>query len=331
MKIRIITLSLGISLLTGCQAIKQPITLVPVNQPELDAQEESFEQDDFPVADEGSFVYDNSPEIKAALKKFATSGKAPIVKHAGFVQFPFGEVQPILNCQPNYGCDIELQAGETVKAVILGNEPLWDYLVWESNQQFEPVPHVTIGPRVSQAKTNAIIGTNRRTYHLELLSTTSSDYTRSAKFYYPRERLREYQAKMRNQKRAENRRSAQERRDKALGESLEGKSLPYQFMSFGWEVEAKESISWKPHRVFDDGAHIYLQFPEHIVFEDLPGVYTSAAGGKLTQPVWRTVTPAEGPSREKGTYIMVDGMFDELRLVGGFSGKQETVIIRKKH
>lgn len=316
--------------LCGCALTKRPITLVPVNQTSADLPDENISEDDLSLPVSGEFLYDNSPEIKEALKQFASSGKAPIVKRAGFVQFPYGEVQPILNCQPNYGCDIELQAGETVKAVILGNEPLWDYLVWESNQHFEPVPHVTIGPRASQARTNAIIGTDRRTYHLELLSTTKSDYIRSAKFYYPRERLREFQTRKRKQEQAQTRRARMEKREKLINDISDGSALPYQYMSFGWEIQSTGKVSWKPERVFDDGAHIYLQFPAHVVFEDFPGVYAPVDGGKLAQPVWRTVLPEEGRSRERGTYIMVDGMFDELRLVGGFSGKEETVIIRRK-
>ncbi len=309
----------------GCHTARQPLTLVPIPQTTVEPSLPTNEIDAKFVDASKNFTYDNSPEVKAAVKEFSESGKAPIVKRAGFVQFPFGEVQPILNCEPNYGCDIELEAGEQVKAVILGNEPLWDYLVWESNQQFEPISHVTIGPRVSLARTNAIIGTNRRTYHLELISTEKSEYVRSAKFYYPRERLREFQTRQRRESALEAKKASAEKRSKLLNEG----ALPYQVVSFGWEITG-DDVSWRPVRVFDDSAHIYLQFPEHIVFEDLPGVYAPTADGDLAQPVWRTVKPEEGRSREKGSYIMVDGMYEELRLVGGFRGKQQTVTISKQ-
>lgn len=310
--------------LNGCAKPTQPLTLIPIADSDIEPPSDTPEGAAGPISPDTSFITDNSPELTAALKQFAATGKAPIVKHAGFVQFPFGEVQPILNCQPNYGCDIELQAGEQVKAVILGNEPLWDYLVWESNQQQKAVSHVTIGPRTSQARTNAIIGTDRRTYHLELLSTTKSDYTRSAKFYYPRERLREFQARQSHKQRAESDARGQLTRD-----ITQGALLPYQYVSFGWDIDADDSLSWKPVRVFDDGAHVYVQFPENVVFEDFPGVYAPVESG-LMQPNWRTVKPESGKSRETGTYIMVDGMFGELRLIRGFGGKQETVTIRKK-
>ncbi len=313
----------------GCLSAKQPLTLVPLPQPGSEFMTEAVEADEPPISAETKFTYDNSPEIQAAVKEFATTGKAPIVKRAGFVQFPFGEVQPMLNCQQNYGCDIELEAGEQVKAVILGNEPLWDYLVWESNQQSQSVSHVTIGPRVSQARTNAIIGTDRRTYHLELISTTKSDYVRSAKFYYPRERLREFQSRKRKQELVEGRKASAGKREQILQDISQSGGLPYQYVSFGWEITGGK-VSWKPLRAFDDGAHIYLQFPESVVFEDLPGVYAPTSDGQLAQPVWRTVKPDEKRSREKGTYIMIDGMFEELQLVGGFRGKQQTVVIKKK-
>jgi type IV secretion system protein VirB9 len=301
---------------TGCLASKQPITLVPVNQP---TQEIISSELDIPFS-EGIFSYDTSPEIKAALKEFSSTGKAPIVKRAGFSQFPYGEMQPVLNCQPNYGCDIELQPGEKVSAVIIGNESLWDYLIWESNQTSTAIAHITIGPRTVQTKTNAIIGTDRRTYHLELISTAKSEYTRSAKFYYPREQLHDFQAK-------QQRKSKQQAR-KATIESLKD-SLPHQVLSFDWEVDAPRKLPWKPSRVFDDGAHIYILFPENVLFEDFPGVYTPTDSGELTQPIWRTVTPDASRSREKGSYLMVDGMFEEIQLLGGFRGKQEKVTIKR--
>ena len=321
--------SLILLLLAGgvaCHNTTQPLTVIPLADSQANESAVVIEQNILPASPDTSFLADNSPELTAALKQFASTGKAPIVKHAGFVEFPFGEVQPVLNCQQNYGCDIELQAGEQVKAVILGNETLWDYLVWESNQETAPVSHVTIGPRVAQSTSNAIIGTNRRTYHLELLSTTKSDYTRSAKFYYPRERLREFQARQNKEQKAE---AKQQQRQATKGLPEQG-ALPYQYVSFGWEIDAGDDLSWKPVRIFDDGAHIYLQFPENVVFEDFPGVYAPTENGGLMQPIWRTVKPDKGKSRDEGSYIMVDGMFDELRLIRGFGKKQETLTIRKK-
>lgn len=303
--------------LFGCFPSKQPITLVPVNQGKVDDQLAELE---LPVF-EDIFSYDNSPELNAALKQFSTTGKAPIVKRAGFTQFPYGEVQPVLNCQPNYGCDIELQPGEKVSAVIIGNESLWDHLIWDSNQTATPISHITIGPRIDKTKTNAIIGTDRRTYHLELISTEKSEYTRSAKFYYPRERLKDYQTKQRRIARKETRQSTID--------SLAG-ALPHQVLSFDWEIDARRNLSWKPTRVFDDGVHIYIQFPENVVFEDFPGVYTQTSDGQLTQPIWRTVSPDSTRSREKGSYLMIDGMFEELQLLGGYRGKEEKVIIKRK-
>ena len=313
----------------GCLPLKRPLTLIPINQSSSDNLEHPEHEFDLPV-DEETFSYDNSPEIRAAMKQFSKTGKAPIVKRAGFVQFPYGEVQPILNCQPNYGCDIQLQPGEQVQAVILGNEPLWDYLVWESNQQYVPIPHVTIGPRVSNARTNAIIGTDRRTYHLEFLSTRKSEYVRSAKFYYPRERLREFQLKQKKKTKRKTTHKRMTKRAKLLEEMSTSSKLPYQFISFGWEVKADRWANWKPKRVFDDGLHIYLQFPDHVTFEDLPGIYFPTDDGELSQPVWRSVKPDPKRSRETGAYLMIDGIFDELHLIGGFNGEQKKVVIKKK-
>lgn len=322
MKRTLLLISL-ITLTTSCQ-VKKPLRLIPIPETRIQAELPLVkEQDDFPI-NLANFSYDNSPEIKRALKKYSETGKAPIVKRAGFVQYPYGEVQPILNCQTNYGCDIELQAGEEVQAVILGNSPLWDYMIWESNQEQEPIPHVTIAPRVPSSKTNAIIGTNRRTYHLELISTKESDYVRSAKYYYPRERLENYRSKKRKNLAYK---KLEEKNTRYQGLITSGK-LPHEYLNFAWKIKAQKKISWKPERVFDDSRHIYIQFSDKTEFQDFPGIYKRTKDKKLSQVTWR-IEEAKF-SENKQTYLIVDGIFKELRLIGGFNGEDE-IIIKKAY
>jgi|GEM_PF-5390690 len=285
---------------SGCHAVRNPVALVPVNAPALESRAPAFSEEPTIPISEDSLLYDNSPELKSAMKSFLETGKAPVIKRAGFVEYPYGEVQPILNCRPNYGCDVQLQAGEKVTAVIIGDETMWDYLVWDSNQHTQPVSHITIGPRDPNARTNAIIGTDRRTYHLELLSTTSVEYVRSARFYYPRERLTEYQA------REKSRVSGQDRTSRKSTQAFENtsptQSIPVQSISFAWDIDAPDDPSWKPDLVFDDSRHIYLRFPDDISMEDLPGVYIPTDSGNLSQPNWRTVQA--DPSRKN---ILISG------------------------
>ena len=119
MDLRITLASLLLLGLISCQPGRQSLTLVPVIPRESETPDNKSEEDFPSPPSNAQLAYDNSPELKAAMKQFVSSGKAPIIKRTGFVQFPFGEVQPVLNCQPNYGCDIELQPGEQVKAVLL--------------------------------------------------------------------------------------------------------------------------------------------------------------------------------------------------------------------
>ena len=67
----------------------------------------------------------DDPELAAAIRKFQETGNAPVLREPGFVRFPYGEHQPVLYCKPLRVCDIELEAGEEVLDVALGDTERW--------------------------------------------------------------------------------------------------------------------------------------------------------------------------------------------------------------
>ena len=73
----------------------------------------------------GEFLYSESPEVQRAVEEFVENGKAPIIKRPGFLEYPYGESQPIIYCQPLRACDIELQAGEEILGMSLGDKVRW--------------------------------------------------------------------------------------------------------------------------------------------------------------------------------------------------------------
>ena len=59
--------------------------------------------------------------VREAAQQFATTGKAPVIERSDSVVYPFGESQPVLQCTPLRACDVELEAGEVVHGVALGD------------------------------------------------------------------------------------------------------------------------------------------------------------------------------------------------------------------
>ena len=70
-------------------------------------------------------VTDPDQEIAQAVERFQETGEAPVLTRSETVVFPFGRSQPEVRCTPLRACDIELQAGEIVLGVALGDAERW--------------------------------------------------------------------------------------------------------------------------------------------------------------------------------------------------------------
>ena len=64
-------------------------------------------------------------QIHQAVETFRAGEEAPVIKRSGSVIYPFDESQPVVRCSPLRACDIELQAGEIVTGVALGDTERW--------------------------------------------------------------------------------------------------------------------------------------------------------------------------------------------------------------
>ncbi len=83
------------------------------------------------------------------MRQYRETGKAPVVRRPGFIQFPYGEHQPILYCKPLRVCDIHLEPGETVLNVALGDSERWISSRMESGPAEARVLHCNILNRMS--------------------------------------------------------------------------------------------------------------------------------------------------------------------------------------
>jgi len=137
---------------------------------------------------------EDDPELAEALREFQQTGQARIVRKPGFVRFPYGERQPILYCKPLRVCDIQLQAGESVLHVALGDSERWIASKMESGPRDGRAPHVVVKPTEFDISTNLVITTDRRVYHLGLISSQEEKggYFRSVRFYYPQETVQRW-------------------------------------------------------------------------------------------------------------------------------------------
>lgn len=255
----------------------------------------------------GTFVFADSPEIQAAVRLYTATGEAPIIKGEGFLQYPYGESEPLVTCLPLRACDVEFEPGEEIRNVALGDSERWIAQPAESGGKGGTVAHLVIKPTDFNLMSNAIIFTSRRSYHVALLSPpegmTPASYARRIKFYYPADLVQHVARSV----------SASERA-KAV-EVARLPSLTASSLDFDYDVSGAKP-AWRPLRAFDDGTHVYVQMPRAMRSDEAPALFVSTADGDTLVNY-----------RVKGLFYVVDKLFDEAHLVSGAGWRQERVTI----
>lgn len=235
-------------------------------------------------------------------------------------QYPFGASQPVVECAPLRACDIELQAGETVNGVALGDTERWVTSPLFSGEPQSLTPHVIVKPKEYGISTNLIVTTTRRTYHLALLAPSESQltsghaYVRHVSFYYPDDMVKQWADT------ADLARKSEERRAASTAVPLASPSLTDLHMD-GYTIKTKRHALWTPTLVFDDGQHTYIHFPKELRSADAPALLAVTDDGKTAVLNYRT-TP-------DGLWYIADGLYSRLRLAVGVGRSQARVDIER--
>src|SRR5438445_806990 len=215
--------------------------------------------------------------------------------------------------EPLRVCDVELDAGEEIQNVSIGDSSRWLVHPAFSGARETLTPHVMIKPTEHGIVTNAIITTNRRTYYLGLVSKAKGDpgYVRRVKFYYPLDLVEQangtFRAKATLARRAPDPTVAR------------GPRLAVDRPSFGYEIVGGQGLPWRPVRVFDDGQHVYIQMPTALQASEAPALLVQSRGESALVN-YRVRLP----------YYVVDRLFDTAVLIVGVGGHQDRVTIRRK-
>lgn len=186
---------------------------------------------------------------------------------------------------------IALQEGEELVTVSAGDTVRWVVGDTASGAGATQRVNVLVKPTRVGLKTNLVITTNRRTYLLEL-SSTSQAWMASVSWDYPKDRLQALQ------------KQAQAAQAAAPVES----GLTLEQLKFRYAITG-DRPSWRPLRVFDDGQKVYVQFPNGIAQGELPPLFVIGPQGDGQLVNYRFRSP----------YLVVDRLFAaaELRLGAG--------------
>jgi type IV secretion system protein TrbG len=300
----------ALALLAGCAAQAAPPAMPDADLVRAMPVSETAKAQQTTSAAE--LVQPDDPEIQAAMRAWKSGQPAPIIRTTEFIQYPYGLIEAIVTCEPLRVCDVELDAGEEVQNVSIGDTSRWLVHPAFSGARDTLTPHVMVKPSEYGIATNAIITTNRRTYYLGLVSKAKNDhgYVRRVKFYYPQDLVEQTNRTFRAK-------TSMARRE---SDTTVARGLAPDRLSFGYEIVGGAGLAWRPVRVFDDGQHVYIQMPDTLKASEAPALLVQSRGGESALVNYRVRLP----------YYVVDRLFDAAVLIVGVGQQQDRVTIRRK-
>lgn len=201
----------------------------------------------------------------------------------------------------NQVSDISLQAGEKLQSVSAGDTVRWVVGDTTSGEGTTQQVHILVKPIAADLKTNLVITTDRRTYHLELESTDET-YMSALSWTYPDAELF----------------AISKRNEEAIGTGSipVDAGLSFENLNFRYRIEGR--APWKPLRAFDDGSKVYIQFGDSLPKGEAPPLFVASSEG----------VPALVNYRVKNNTYIVDRLFAVAELRLGRDPQQIVRIVR---
>jgi type IV secretion system protein TrbG len=203
--------------------------------------------------------------------------------------YPYQEGQLYrLYAAPEQVTDITLQSGESLISVAAGDTVRWIVGDTTSGSGAAKRTHILVKPSAPELKTNLVISTDRRVYHLALESTERTAMA-ALSWNYPQDELMAIERATAD---AEARRPVTDR-------------LVLDNLNFDYRISGDDP-GWRPLLAFDDGRQTFIAFPSNIWVGEAPPLFLIGANGQAQLVNYRM----------RGDYYVVDRLFDaaELRL-----------------
>ncbi|WP_257538932.1 P-type conjugative transfer protein TrbG [Sphingobium sp. CFD-1] len=196
--------------------------------------------------------------------------------------------------------DIALEQGEMLVSVASGDTVRW--VIGDTSSGSGPTKrtHILVKPSLTGLSTNLLIMTDRRAYHLALVSTGRTALT-GISWNYPEDALL----------------ALRRANDAARPAEPIAAGIQVEQLHFNYEISG-DTPTWRPLRAFDDGRQTYIEFPASIVVGDVPPLFLVDGKGEAQLVNYRL----------KGRFYLVDRIFDQAELRFG-TRKQQVVRITR--
>lgn len=298
-----------LALIVGGCAAKQPPEPPPLNLAVLAPPKTQTSAP--PTA--AAILARQAPEMRTAIEDHARSGQWATYNTGVEVLYPYNEgPEPVVECAPLRTTDIQLQPGETITDVAMGDSERWMATPASSGDPRDPVPHLAVKPQAPGIATNLTIYTTKHIYHLDLRSRGHA--MQEVGFYYPDEVLAAMKDADADDEKAQEQAAADPPDDDSRGGVLKVAVNPGQ-LNFSYTIDGP-NVPFRPIRAFDDGSPVYIQMSPGMKTSEAPALLIGADGG--TQMV---------NYRVEGNYYVVDRLFKQAVMVSGVGREQDRITI----
>jgi P-type conjugative transfer protein TrbG len=159
--------------------------------------------------------------------------------------------------------------------------------------------HILVKPTAVGLRTNLVISTDRRVYHVELQSNSGTAMA-SISWTYPQDAL-----------------LALSRAEGASPPFLPAAGPNLESLNFGYSIEG-DNPPWRPVRAFDDGSQVFIEFPANLAQGEAPPLFVRGTSGRAELVNYRV----------RGLYYVVDRLFGAAELRLGERRQQIVRIVR---
>jgi type IV secretion system protein TrbG len=234
----------------------------------------------------------------------------PVAGQSGVVRFTFGAVQPSIVCAVMQVCDVQLQPGEQVNAVNLGDSVRWLVEPAVSGTDDNTIEHLVIKPLDVGLETSLIVTTNRRTYHMRLRSHRT-DYMAQVAFDYPEETAAKWAA-LKKAQQVERKKNTIPATNEYLGD-----------LDFHYTVTGQ--ASWRPVRVYNDGTKTIIEMPDTMRQTEAPTLMVVRKSGSMFKKDENVMVNY----RLQGNRYIVDDVFEKAIMIAGVGFGQTKITVER--
>lgn len=252
--------------------------------------------------------------IAERWKTRSANGIKPVEGPNGSVQFLFGASQPSIVCAVLQVCDVELQPGEQVNSIHLGDTVRWFVEPAITGYGPSETQHLIIKPQDVNLDTSLVVATNRRTYSFRLRSHRTQ-FMPKVSFVYPEDAAKKWE-EIKSREIKEHEKATLPETGEYLGD-----------LNFNYTIDG--SSRWKPVRVYNDGKKTIIQMPSTMSQTEAPTLLV-VHGDDSIFPWGQSAEEILVNYRVQDDRYIVDQVFDKAILIAGVGSQQERVTISRE-